>query len=264
MELWAPDLSERLGLPQDVALSGILISAVRETMKELWPSNSSPLLVLEGMSAKRRAEFLAGRLCAARSLGEMGIVGEFPLPVKDRLPVWPSGVLGSISHCTTLAVAMAAMKSKYRALGIDVESLINSATARSIWQSVCSHEELTGLERCLSCRMRSLTLLFSAKEALYKALFPLTGRFRDFHAVEFCGCEAGSVILRLTHDWTSRWRVGTKIRVRHVWLGRAIICAVCVPVTRKNQAVVLQVECDEKSNAKLGFPFGAKVANNLD
>ena len=209
MESWATDLSERLGLPRDVALSGVLISAVREAMTEPWLSNSSLRLALEGMSAKRRAEFLAGRLCAAGSLREMGIAADFPLPVKDRLPVWPSGVLGSISHCATLAVAITAVKSRYRALGIDVESLMDSATARNIWRSVCGHEVLTGLERCLSCRTRSLTLLFSAKDALYLALFPLTGRFKVFHAAEFRGCEAGAVVLRLTRDWTP-WRAGVR------------------------------------------------------
>ncbi|WP_168734328.1 4'-phosphopantetheinyl transferase family protein [Pseudothauera nasutitermitis] len=218
-----------LGLPQDVTLSGISIPAVREAMEEPLPPGPALRFALEDMSAKRRTEFAAGRICAARSLRKLGVIAEFPLPVRDRLPVWPSGVLGSISHCATMAVAMTAMKSRYCALGVDVESLIDPGVALEIQPSVCRDGEWIGLENHVPCRARSVTLLFSAKEALYKALYPLTGRFEDFHAAEFCGCEAGALVLRLTHDWTSCWRAGTRIRVRYAWLDRMVVSAAFIP-----------------------------------
>lgn len=186
-------------------------------------------LAVEGMSIKRRAEFVAGRICADQSLRKMGIIAEFPLPVRNRLPVWPHGASGSISHCSAMAVAMTAIKSGYSALGIDVEPLIDPGIALEIQESVCRNDELAGLERYMPCRTRSLTMLFSAKEALYKALFPLAGQFKDFHSAEFCACEAGSLVLRLTHDWTSRWRAGTKVKIRYAWLGQTVISAVCMP-----------------------------------
>jgi enterobactin synthetase component D len=210
-------------------LSGISIPAVRAAMEKPLSSNSFLRSALKDMNAKRRIEFMAGRICAARSLREMGVIAEFPLPVKDRLPVWPSGVLGSISHCATMAVAMTARRIRYCALGIDVESLIAPDVALEIQQCICCDEELISMGKHIPCQVQSLTLLFSAKEALYKALFPLVRQFKDFHAAELCNFDSGSVVLRLTHDWNSCWCAGTKIRVRYVWLGLVVISAVCIP-----------------------------------
>jgi enterobactin synthetase component D len=198
-------------------------------MEKPLSSNAFLQFVPKDMSARRRIEFMAGRICAARSLREMGVGAEFPLPVKDRLPVWPSDVLGSISHCATMAVAMTARKTRYCALGIDVEPLIAPNVALEIQQCICCNEELIGMEKHMPCQVRSLTLLFSAKEALYKALFPLVGQFKDFHAAELCEFDVGSVVLRLTHDWNACWRVGTKIRVRYAWLGLVVVSVVCIP-----------------------------------
>ncbi len=226
---WTPVISAMLDLPEDVTLSGISIAVVREAMETHLSPGSALQLAVTGMNTKRRTEFAAGRVCASEALRGMGLIAEFPLPVRNRLPVWPLGVVGSISHCNTIAVAMTAPKSRYCALGIDVESLLDPDTAQGIQQYVCRDEELDRLERYIPCRSRSLTILFSAKEALYKALFPLVGRFKDFHAAEFVGFEPCSVVLRLTHDWTSCWRAETKIKVRYAWLGQEVISAVCLP-----------------------------------
>ncbi|MDR1063132.1 MAG: 4'-phosphopantetheinyl transferase superfamily protein [Azoarcus sp.] len=239
-----------LDLPQDVTLSGIFIPAVRKAMEERLPPDSALRLALGEMSVKRRTEFVAGRICAARSLRKMGIVAEFPLPMQDRLPAWPSGVLGSISHCATMAVAMTAMKSKYCALGVDVESLIDFDVAPEIQQSVCRDEELSGLERYVPCRARSLTVLFSAKEALYKALFPLIGKFEDFRAAELRTCEAGSLVLRLTHDWAACSRAGTKIRVRYAWLGRVVVSTVFIPGKPRRRKVGGGIGTAERGGAE--------------
>lgn len=226
---WTPVISAMLDLPEDVTLSGISIAVVSEAMETHLSPGTALQLAVTGMGTKRRTEFAAGRLCASGSLHGMGLIAEFPLPVRNRLPVWPSGVVGSISHCNTIAVAMTAPKSRYCALGIDVESLLDPDTAQGIQQYVCRNEELIGLKRHIPCTRRSLTILFSAKEALYKALFPLVGRFKDFHSAELFGCEPGSLMLRLTHDWTSYWRAGTKIKVCYAWLGQEVVSAVYLP-----------------------------------
>lgn len=239
MKEWVSDISEKLGLPQDVALSGISISAVRKAMERPLPLSSSLEFAVRDMSAKRRTEFVAGRACVAQSFQQMGAIASFPLPVKNRLPVWPSGVLGSISHCDTIAVAMAAEESKYLALGVDVESLIEPTTVLDIQKTVCLSEELSSLARHVPCRVRALTLLFSAKEALYKALFPSTGKFEGFHSAELCSCDARSLVLRLTHDWAPHWRANTRIRVRHAWLGQAVVSAVCISRNVFEEQVIL-------------------------
>jgi len=224
---WMGCLSARLNLPQDVKLSVLPVPEVREAMST-WPCDAVQLPTCTATSAKRHTEFIAGRLCAALALQDMHVVAEFPLPIHDRLPLWPSRILGSISHCTKLAAAITVTRSNYQALGIDVECLIPSATARAIQPNICRHEELVHLNQHISDQARSLTMLFSAKEALYKALFPSVRRFMDFDTAEFCSCEDGVIALQLTRDWTTRWCAGTRIAVRYAWVGSVIVTVVCV------------------------------------
>jgi len=225
-------ISTLLGLPPDVSLSALPIDAIPQAVgKEGFDAATVPPLF--GMNSKRRFEFLAGRLCAARSLRMMGVDAPFPLPVHDRLPIWPSNVVGSISHCNSLAVALTAPGFGYRAVGIDVESLIEPPTASEMRRLVGCDEEWVRLERHIPCQQQSLTQLFSAKEALYKALFPSVGHFKDFDAASFCGYESGALLLRLTHDWSSCWPVDTRVRVHQGWLGEVLVSAVCI--TQANQ-----------------------------
>lgn len=227
-----PAISFKLNLPQDVKLLGISIPEVREAMKKQFPLNPDLELAITDMNAKRRTEFAAGRICADRALRYMGIITRFPLSMRARLPLWPCGVVGSISHCSTMAVAMIASNSRYRALGVDVETIIGSDVASEIQQSICHHDELNRLENFILCRARSLTMLFSAKEALYKALFPLIGKFKDFHSAELCSFNLSSLVLRLTHDWDSRWCAGTKIKIHYTWLGQTVVSAIYIQRNR--------------------------------
>ncbi|EMK3529664.1 4'-phosphopantetheinyl transferase superfamily protein [Pseudomonas aeruginosa] len=233
---WLPDLAELLALPQDIKLSGLAPAAGGTAMVDEWSLLSGWSLqeMTEGMGRKRRTEFVAGRICAWRSLSEMKVAAEFPLPVRDRMPVWPLGVLGSISHCASLVVAMTAPASRFRALGVDVETVIDSATVLNIQHSIGSDGELTVLESVVPDRARALTLLFSAKEALYKALYPLVGEYKDFHAAQVVGCRAKALVLRLTEHWNAQWRCGTHVLVRFAWLGNEVLTAVWLPVI-KNQ-----------------------------
>jgi len=180
------------------------------------------------MGVKRRSEFLAGRLCAAQCLRTMGVAAPFPLSVQNRLPVWPHGVAGSISHCNSLAAAITAPKSKYRALGIDVELLIEPSIEWEIRNRVGCFEEWTELEKHVPCQRQSLTRLFSAKEALYKALFPSVGHFKNFDAARLCGLEAETLVFRLSHDWASDWPADTLVNVRQCWIGQVLVSAVCM------------------------------------
>ncbi|EGT3621379.1 4'-phosphopantetheinyl transferase superfamily protein [Morganella morganii] len=234
---WLPDLAGLLALPQDIRLSGLALAAGGTSIAHAWPLLSGGSLrgITKDMGRKRQTGFLAGRLCACRSLSEMNIAAGFPLPVRDRMPVWPFGVLGSISHCASLAVAMTAPASGYRAVGIDVETVIDPATALDIQHNICSDDELTVPENIIPDRARALTLIFSAKEALYKALYPLVGRYKDFHAAQVTGCCAGTLLLRLTEDWNTQWRSGTHVQVKFAWPGNEVLTAVWLPVVKNNR-----------------------------
>ena len=128
---------------------------------------------------KRIQEFAAGRQCARRALAELGRF-DVPIPVgQDRQPVWPSGVVGSITHTAGLCAAVVAESSRLVALGVDTE--IAGAVKPELWQTVCVADEsawISGLPP--GERAAAVTLLFSAKEAFYKCQYPLLGERLSF------------------------------------------------------------------------------------
>jgi 4'-phosphopantetheinyl transferase EntD len=123
---------------------------------------------------KRRIEFIAGRYLARQALLDLCIK---PVQIgvgKHGAPEWPSGVTGSITHCNTWCAAAVSLDKDVSYLGIDVEQ--NVLKDFSLWDIVCTPYELSYVKN-LSEKMANCTALaiFSAKESLYKALYPRAG-----------------------------------------------------------------------------------------
>lgn len=153
-------------------------------------------------SLKRKRDFCLGRMAAHLALKQMG----FPTPppvLKGEAgePLWPDGVAGSITHCGNWAIAVAAQREQAGTIGIDLEQVTSSAgippsavspvdystkmrmlQAEDVADLICLESELDGLtpEQDYSERV---TMLFSAKEAIFKAFYPLCRRFIDFKEV---------------------------------------------------------------------------------
>ena len=122
---------------------------------------------------KRRREFSAGRYCARQALRALGCEDTPIMPDQNGAPLWPQGIVGSITHSTTHAAAAIAQDSRLRGLGIDMETV--SRVSPAITNKILTESELTTLQ----ChpdpaeQQRLLALLFSAKESIYKCLHPL-------------------------------------------------------------------------------------------
>jgi 4'-phosphopantetheinyl transferase EntD len=131
---------------------------------------------------KRVREFAAGRACARRALSELGIA-DFALGVgPDREPLWPDGFVGSITHTEGLCAAVVAARARHAGLGIDAER--RGAVQRHLWPSICGPDERAWLETFpLALAIDLATVLFAAKEAFYKAQFPLVRERLHFHDV---------------------------------------------------------------------------------
>jgi len=131
--------------------------------------------------AKRKAEFLCGRFLAGLALEQVtgrrhGIgIGE------HRQPLWPLDVSGSISH-TNDTVACLVSASPALGLGIDIENVLSEQTALNVAGSVICDDERTLLSQCSEPFALCLTAVFSAKETLFKALYPRVGFYFDFNA----------------------------------------------------------------------------------
>ena len=152
----------------------------------------------------RAREFAAGRACARAALSRLGLPPE-PIPAgPDRAPIWPPGFAGSISHTQGYCVAVAGHvqkeqgKSGFLALGVDVEQA--GQVHPELWPQVMREEEIAWLCTLSEAeRAVSAALIFSAKEAFYKAQYALTQAWVDFDdaAVELV---AGSFVLHVRND----------------------------------------------------------------
>lgn len=149
---------------------------------------------------KRRREFTAGRLCAREALERLG-VRAFPLVSDaDRVPRWPPGVVGSISHSASWCGVAVARADAALALGLDVER--TGPLGAELEERVCRRAELARFARLPRPATADWPkLAFSAKEAAYKAYYPLARRRLDFHDLELeFDPEAGSFVARLVRD----------------------------------------------------------------
>lgn len=169
-------------------LHGLFSSAV--TVLSAENSEAALALVMPEEAAlvaraigKRQREFATGRALARAGLARLGAPEVAILHAPDRAPVWPAGVAGSISHCDTRAV-VALTRREAGTVGVDVEH--RRELKRELWTSVFSQTEIERLERRWDAahRGRMALVLFSAKEALYKAQYPWTTTFMGFHELE--------------------------------------------------------------------------------
>jgi 4'-phosphopantetheinyl transferase EntD len=129
---------------------------------------------------KRRREFTTGRMCARGALGRLGVP---PAPIprgESGAPRWPSGIVGSITHCAGYRGAAVARARDMLTIGIDAEP--DDPLPDGVLDAVSLAGERARL-RDLAARIPGTSwdrLLFSAKESVYKAWFPLAGRWLDF------------------------------------------------------------------------------------
>lgn len=140
---------------------------------------------------KRQLDFIGGRLCAERALFELG-VGRLAVGRDDGgAPRWPGACTGSITHTGGVAYALACRTRETYAIGIDSERLLDRAGLASVRAMCCTRAEI---ERYLGGdnALCAASLIFSAKEALYKAISATVGRFVDFTEVELAAIDYAS------------------------------------------------------------------------
>ncbi|TVT81648.1 4'-phosphopantetheinyl transferase family protein [Acinetobacter colistiniresistens] len=167
-------------------------------------------------STKRLNEFFAGRILAQAILKQhfdcsIGITSE-----QSKLPLWPQGLIGSISHSDDLVIVAISSHSEY--LGIDIERIVETSFAeesaaliltpfeQSLWQTEISQ----ALNFC-----EYLTLIFSLKESLYKAVYPVAQNYIDFLEAEMVEMNLTKQSVMLKFDQKIMRRYG----LRHEYCG---------------------------------------------
>ena len=165
------------------ALDSIVPEGVRARFAPKLVSPGPTLDYPTVRTSARRREFHDGRALATELIAEMGFPARDILVGAAGEPIWPPGVIGSISHTSEALAVAVAVDSAYASIGLDIE--FERAVDMDLWPSICSTRELAwlhGLDEP-TARIQS-TLLFSAKESGYKCQFPLTRQFLEFEQAE--------------------------------------------------------------------------------
>jgi 4'-phosphopantetheinyl transferase EntD len=204
-------------------LEGLLGSAVvsvevelhRDLIGELSPEEAA---AVPRAHRDRLLEFRAGRHCAREALAALGVHGVSILRGEDRAPLWPEGVVGSITHSRTRnrgwCAASVARSSDVRSIGIDGE--LDEPLERKLWARILLPSEQAFIEARAEAEHGYLAkLFFSAKEATYKCQYPLSREFLEFSDVELATDPESDVFsARLLRD-ALPFRAGHTFQGRH-------------------------------------------------
>ena len=152
-------------------------------------------------STAKRYEHYATRVVAAQLLEAQGAVDAFASrgADADRAPQWPPGFVGSITHSARFAAVAVMPQSMARAVGIDAEGILTADQQLLVRQFCAVDDELDALLRGASSLSEAqiLTLCFSAKEAVFKCLYPLVKRYFDFTCVRIVAVDEAMNLLSI-------------------------------------------------------------------
>lgn len=208
-------------LPRSVAL------VLRPLPEEELPLEPEERPAVARALSKRRRDFSAGRACAREALAELGYPPQALPRLDDGRTAWPAGLLGSITHSTrwcAAAVAATDEEGEIAGVGVDIEELgrLSDRTAAR----VLSAAELDAAQRSPlgvdACR----TVMFSAKESIYKCLYPIVERYIDFDEATIEVHESGQLDATLAPALEAALPATRRLRGRFARTSESVMTAV--------------------------------------
>jgi 4'-phosphopantetheinyl transferase EntD len=204
----------------DVALSVTMCGGSSDAYMFFPPPARTP-------GATREETFESGRRSARNALAQLGLTPQ-PIPVGTKgEPIWPNGVVGSITHAGGVAAAIVAPTPPILAVGIDVE-LADPIEDQHQAKLVCNPEEFVeGLSPSHYLNLRRAKVIFVVKEAVYKLCWPLMRTFIDFHDVRVTLDEArGEFVAKIINP--SLPKLTNEIRGRIILSGGWVAAITCL------------------------------------
>jgi len=197
----------------------------RDAAPDLLPEEAA--LVASAVPSRRR-EFAHGRGLARHLLRQLGIENFALLAGSRREPLWPAGIVGSVTHTEQFCGVAVGRATDYVGIGIDVEP--DAPIDPQLAARICRPDELMrlagagNLDPAIAAR-----LVFSCKEAVYKCQFPALGRALGFADVAIRLAPEGTFTVELTsegpvHSWSGalagRWARRGGLLLTAAWLPR--------------------------------------------
>ena len=217
---------EDVSLLSSVTPRGVLYAELEDTGQALPLHPGEEAYVAKAADSRRR-DFAAGRFCARAALSRLDRPGMVIAREADGRPVWPEGVVGSITHTAGYAAALVARKSEYLGIGVDAERV--GKLTDDLIPLLFGAQEQAWLGT-LSPQRRSMaaTSLFSAKEAYFKAWSPLTGQPLSFQALHVEMDDEGFAVTQ-PDAILEAWK--RPLRGRLAQSSDLVVTAVCLPIS---------------------------------
>lgn len=227
----------------DLPVEGTLLRFSEGTAISIGNSNiSKQSTTTLYRNEKRRIEFKAGRQCAAQVLGRLEVPRDARWLVRatDGSPVWPEGIVGSISHTDGVAIAVAGRRQDYRGLGVDIERI--SYRTFEFVQRVCRKEDIENVvENPWVSVEQTITMLFSIRESFYKCIYPVLHLDLDFHDcvvdVDFLNCRFQAKLFSQLEAFAANT---LNVHGRMVWGGEyvVVLCIWQAPHVENDESVM--------------------------
>ena len=161
----------------------------------------------------REQEYSLGRYCAKQAMKTIGIDCNVIQSSSHGFPIWPNGIVGSISHSKGVCLSAVAKSMDFESIGIDIEQF--NRMKQSSVERITHQKEIVEI----GTDLKKATLLFSVKEAFYKAQFPIYKtplNFKDLaFSLDFASQQAKLVWLSdkspIAQSEYSEWKIAYKI-----------------------------------------------------
>nr|WP_298521811.1 4'-phosphopantetheinyl transferase superfamily protein [uncultured Halomonas sp.] len=188
--------------------------------------------VIQQAAPKRRAEFLAGRLCAREASRRLTGTSWIPGIAESKAPLWPQNLVGSITHSGSLAAALVASTHRYQGIGLDAEAVMSLQRGERLAPQILTYRERDWLASLpMEQRGAFVTQVFSLKESLFKALFPIVGvrfYFQDAELIHW-NIQAQQIRLQLLKPLPPAWPAGSEIQGQYTFLNDYLLSMIALP-----------------------------------
>jgi len=157
-------------------------------------------VTIKRAAQKRKADYLAGRSIALAAMKALGISPTAIASAPSRAPIWPDGLTGSISHARGRCACVLSYDTS-QSVGVDTEAIASGSSLAAILSETLTPQDRDTISADVSSQPTNATLVFSAKEALFKALYPRVNCYFGFDAAELAAPPGQNMLhLRLTKD----------------------------------------------------------------
>ena len=179
--------------------------------------------VADAIPARQR-EFAAGRAAARAAMAQLGMKPAAILTSADRAPIWPAGVVGSISHTDGFCIAALCHSADAQSLGVDIEDA--APLDQDLIPMICSQVEQDRIAGPEAGHLAKL--IFSAKEAAYKAQYSISGLLFDFDQLDVTLEQGNGSFVATFVKSAAPFKAGDTLPGRFVYVADHLVTAVAI------------------------------------